>query len=164
MCCIMQHKYIGWVVHTCILTSHWRGPWRGGGAKRVWCAFDYSSFPLLIVYFITGYEPRHASTPTVLGRRCCTSVKQGSRDGRLSAGDDRRKWGSWCSGGARTRGTKYGLVTRHDKKTPRSSFRRSARGLTTIRPPMSPVGRCEDDARTMRGRYSVVLAGRSRRR
>ena len=84
-------------------------------------------------------------------------MKQGSRDGRLSAGDDRRKWGSWCSGGARTRGTKYGLVTRHDKKTPRSSFRRSARGLTTIRPPVSRVGRCEDDARTIQCRAGGTL-------
>ena len=100
---------------------------------------------LFVRLFLPGYETKNASATLGLGRRCCASVKQGSSDERLSAEDDRRKRGSWCSGRVRTQETKNWLVKSHDKKTPRSSFRRSARGLTTIRPPMSRVGRCEDD-------------------
>ena len=47
--------------------------------------------------------------------------------------------------GPRTRWTTNLLVKRHDKKIPRTSLRRSARSPTTIRPPMSRVGRCVDD-------------------
>ena len=117
---------------------------------------------LFVIRFsvLAGYEPKNASEPAGLDRRCCASVKRRMRDRRLSAGDDRRKWGILCSGGARTRETMNWLVKIHNKKIPIATTSTSIRECNESDDHLTT----DESCRSMRERYRDVLAGRSKQR